>query len=158
MKTNFLHRSLICKKANRIEWVIDQTWTCAADKRFTLIQSKRNVSLVTDSSHTKESLVENDDLCDVITLGQVESHQDGGGDQKVTCNGVPGKEEFVYDIYCLQDQPIQNTSFSEQDWKDVKAYFDELEDEDDSGDNLQSDSEDSNAGMSTHKNIWDFSG
>ena len=107
--------------------------------------------MVTDDSHSKE-LLENDELCDVITLGQVESQV--GCDQKVTCNGVPGKEDFVYDIYCLQDQPmasgggsgVQNTSFSEQDWKDVKAYFDELEDEDGSDDNLQSDSEDSNAG------------
>ena len=117
------------------------------------------MSIVTDVSHTKESL-ENDELCDVITLGQVESQV--GGDQKVTCNGVPGKEDFVYDIYCLQDQPmasgVQNTSFSEQDWKDVKAYFDELEDEEGSDDNLQSDSEDSNAGMSTHEIPWDFSG
>ena len=108
------------------------------------------MSLVTDTSHSKE-LLENNELCDVITLGQVECQD--GGDQKVTCNGVPGKEEFVYDIYCLQDHPmassgsgVQNTSFSEQDWKDVKAYFDELEDEDGSDDNLQSDSEDSNAG------------
>ena len=119
------------------------------------------MSLVTDTSHTKE-LLENNEVCDVITLGQVESPV--GGDQKVTCNGVPGKEDFVYDIYCLQDQPmasggsgVQNTSFSEQDWKDVKAYFDELEDEDGSDDNLQSDSEDSNAGMSTHEIPWDFS-
>ena len=111
------------------------------------------MSLVTDTSHTKESQ-ENNDLCDVITLGQVESQ--GGGDQKVTCNGVTGKEDFVYDIYCLQDQPmasdgnsVQNTSFSDQDWKDVEAYFDGLEDKDGSDGNLQSDSEDSNAGISS---------
>ena len=59
----------------------------------------------------------------------------GSGDETVTCNGVPGKEDFVYDIYCLKDQPSPKSggsdtfSFSDQDWKDVKTYFDELEDE-----------------------------
>jgi len=121
----------------------------AADKRFTLIQSKRNVSLVTSASAKENECPEDDKTCDVFTLGQVDTK--GSGDETVICNGVPGKEDFVYDIYCLKDQPTPKSggsdtfSFSDQDWKDVKTYFDELEDEDGSSADPQSDSEDSNA-------------
>ena len=45
----------------------------AADKRFTLIQSKRNVSLVTSASAKENECPEDDKTCDVFTLGQIDT-------------------------------------------------------------------------------------
>ena len=49
--------------------------------------------------------------------------------ETVTCNGVPAQEEYVYDIYCLQDRQGSAEVFTDQDWKDVKAYFDDIDDQ-----------------------------
>lgn len=103
----------------------------AAEKRFTLIQSKRNVPLSSNEAG---------DTCDVITLESSKAVS-----ETVTCNGVPAQEEYVYDIYCLQDRQGSAEVFTDQDWKDVKAYFDDIDDQDTSGDEGRSDSEDSNA-------------
>ena len=47
----------------------------------------------------------------------------------MTCNGVPAQEDYVYDIYCLQDRQGSAEVFTDQDWKDVKAYFDDIDDQ-----------------------------
>lgn len=106
----------------------------AAAKRFTLIQSKRNVPLSINEAGDSAA------TCDVITLESAKADS-----ETVTCNGVPAQEEFVYDIYCLQDRAASTETFTDQDWKDVEAYFNQLDDQDTSGDEGGSESEDSNA-------------